>query len=283
MVEREEADEPEATCQASFSGTKTEIPDYDICRLAFYLKCCVLGCGLDPTVHPELLDYGRAHHLPLQAQQCIFQLALRKFNPEALVNRAYFVDDCNVVLPPPISNAFYEIEAVSSNFPVPRQISVFGQPMPVTKVMLCTSAWINEIYIQSVRRLQQSLANAFIGNAIEGNGTFHCSHCRGVESNCTCDQGCPHLDGVSACHVIHFGYACHGCGMRDIRGFRYRCLVCPGDCNICKYCYENGVHDQTHSFERFVRMGFPSQVLNPQATPSNDTEDAPVAVALPVD
>ena len=317
----------ECSTQASFSGTKTAMPDYDICRLSFYLKCCTLGCKLDPTimsgVNSELIDYSHAHHLPIQKQQCIYQLALRTYNPEVLVNRAYYIDDNNVILPPSISNAFYDIDVItdaastnnSHNFDsVPRQISLFGNVIPITKVMLCTTAWINEIYIQSIRRLQQSMANAFIGNAVQNNITFHCIHCRGIENrNCTCDFGCPYLVGggmSSGCTIVHFGYTCCGCGMKDIKGFRYRCLTCRCDrdnrssnpsstamcnnddcyCDLCKYCYENGVHDQTHSFERYTRMGLPPQKLSPQATTlssndddNTDHQDVPVAIAVPFD
>ena len=116
-----------------------------------------------------LLDYSHAHYLPLQYQQYILHLALRIYNPETLVNRAYYIDDGRKILPPssPISNAFYDIDTIvtSNNLNVNvnaagRSISISGEMIPITKVMVCTSEWINEMYIESIRNLQVAFTNA---------------------------------------------------------------------------------------------------------------------------
>jgi hypothetical protein len=289
-----------SNAKASFSGSKTAIPDYDVSRLSFYLKCCAMGCGLDLGIHPVLLDYVRAHLLPIHGQEYIFHLALRKYSPEALVNRAYFIDDHNVVLPAPLSNAFYEVDAVAGSFPVQRQLTLAGETIPLVKVMLCTSTWINEIYIRSIWSLQQVLANSVLATPFNHSSclatvspsmdfvatSLHCGHCRGMASHfCMCEHGCPALhSATTTCQVLHFGCLCRNCGESQIRGPRYQCLVCDNGHSLCQHCYENGEHDQTHSFVRIERMGAsPVRLCAQVRLICDDSQDAPMAIAVPID
>jgi hypothetical protein len=288
-----------SNAKASFTGSKTTIPDYDVSRLSFYLKCCALGCGLDLGIHPVLLDYVRAHLLPIQGQVYIFHLALRKYSPEALANRAYFIDDRNFVLPAPLSNAFYEVDAVAGSFPVQHQLTLAGETIPLFKVMLCTSTWINEIYIRSIWSLQQVFASSVLATPCTHSScpaavspfmdclatSLHCGHCRGMHSHCcTYEHGCPALHNATTCQVLHFGCPCRGCGETEIRGSRFQCLICGNGHSLCQHCYENGEHDQTHSFVRIERMGASPVRLGAQARLiCDDSHDAPMAIAVPID
>jgi hypothetical protein len=270
-------------CKMSTYGTATSIPDYDVCRLSFYLKCCHQGCGIESNIPPELLDYSNAQYLPREVQCYILQISLHEWNPERLVNRAYFVDDHNRLLPPNVSNAFYDIETASHFFNVQRQ---GGQ---VRSVMICTSDWLNQIYFLSVLSMQASLRNALPLCAEFGNVTFHCAHCRGFDSDCTCESGCPPLYG-SFCQVVHHGVVCNGCGHGFIQGPRYLCQECP-DYDLCEYCYQTCEHDQMHAFERIARAGSAPQPLSARAecvnlenkTLHGAEDNIPVAIAVPIE
>ena len=46
--------------------------------------------------------------------------------------------------------------------------------------------------------------------------------------------------------TIHKGTKCHGCGMKNIHGDIYHCVICE-QLNLCKYCYlgnQHSVHDR---------------------------------------
>jgi hypothetical protein len=268
--------------KVSTYGSATSIPDYDVCRLSFYLKCCQMGCGIESNIPADILDYSNAQCLPREVQFYILKLSLQELNPVRLLNRAYFVDDQNRLLPPNVSNAFYEIETASHFFDVQRQGS------QVRKVMICTTDWLNQIYFQSAISMQASLRNALSGVAF-GNLTFHCSHCRRFDADCTCKEGgYPPLYG-SCCQVVHDGIVCNGCMHGFIQGPRYRCRECA-DCDLCGYCYQSCEHDQMHAFDRIARTGASPQPLSARAecldledSQLQGAEDIPVAIAVPIE
>lgn len=281
-IEQEES--PEAIKFSTYGATAS-IPDYDVCRLSFYLKCCQIGCGVESTVPTEILDYSNAHRLPREAQFYILMLSLQEFDPVRLLNRAYFLDDQNRLLPPNVSNRFYETETASQFFNVP----VLRQGGQARRVMICTTDWLNQMYFLSVMSMQASFRNALVPGAGFGNLTFHCFHCQGFDSDCTCEHGCPPIHG-SSCQVVHHGTVCDGCKHGFIQGPRYRCQECA-DCDLCEYCYHTcEEHDQTHAFERIAWVGAPPQPLSARAKCLNlednqmqGEEDIPVAIAIPIE
>jgi hypothetical protein len=268
-------------------GTATTIPDFDVSRLVFYLKCCIIGCGMDTNINLRLLDYSNAHQFPGQLQYLILQLVLKKFSLERLINRAIFLDDHHKLLPSDISNAFFAIESASNYFDIEPQSPLAEGTVQVRKVMVCTTQWINEIYIQSISSLQRSFKNNPSG-LIKPRKTLHCFHCSGLDARCTCEAGCPPLC-ESHCLTIHRGVTCSDCAESYISGSRYRCRVCS-DCNLCELCYENGEHDQTHAFEKISRTNIPPELLGARAFPLTadddelcDIKEVPIAVALPIE
>ena len=268
---------PEISKLSSY-GTATSIPDFDVCRLSFYLKCCTIGVGLETGIPTKLVDYANAHRLTGHLQLCILKLCVQEFNPERLVCRSYFIDDQHRLLPYHMSNAFYEIESASSFFQINQQ------EIEVRKIMLCTTAWLNEIYFQSVKSMQMAFRNVSTRGAC---GTLHCVHCRGFGSDCTCEVGCP-ASQVSYCNVVHHGFICDGCRKGYIQGSRYRCLVCPC-CDLCAQCYLGTEHDQTHAFEKVARVGTPPKLLCPRARLVDlkdnpiSIENVPLAIAIPIE
>jgi hypothetical protein len=61
---------------------------FDVCRLTFYLKCCILGCGMDAVVDARFLDYANAHYLSAPEQLYVLQLALGEFSLDRLIRRS---------------------------------------------------------------------------------------------------------------------------------------------------------------------------------------------------
>ena len=255
-------------------GIQTSVPDFDICRLSFYLKCCALGCGLAPAIEQTLLDYGSAHRLPIRLQHYIYHLCRSVFSPESLINRAYYLDDGHFVLPSHVSNAFFNLEDVSTSSLVSTrrlEVDIYGRRIAIHKVMVCTTAWMNEFFIRPLRALEGFYQNVTVPTQEGNSNSGHCSHCRGLDGYaCCCDQDCSTCR-ASQCRPVHFGVRCNGCHVmlrerspHGISGSRFRCLVCM-DCNYCEYCYENGEHDQTHEFERIGRVGGRAEWLGARA------------------
>jgi hypothetical protein len=267
-------------------GAETSIPDFDVCRLTFYLKCCILGCGMDAVVDARFLDYANAHCLSGPEQLYALQLALGEFSLDRLINRAIFIDDQSTLLPPDISNAFFKTETAATIF----NVQLAGtSSVHVRKVMLCTTQWINEIYVLSIAALKDSYGNLPVHFPLMAHETYHCLHCRGMQAHCTCEAGClPTWN--SCCSTIHRGVVCHECSTGGfIVGVRYRCLCCR-DCDLCQMCYLSGEHDQTHAFEKVCRPNAPPLQLLPRgfvltadSELQKEVEDIPSAVAVSIE
>lgn len=180
-------------------GQETRIPDHDVCRLSYYLKCCVVGCGIElPTslltslllplsplpdvggyfgtaggfmipplpvlpphaqqgvdpaselVSARILDYERAHLLPASWQAVIRRLAFGLFSYEKLLNSCIILDDEHLLLPTGTLNTFFEIKTAATFFTIQNFFTdiTSGKQIKVHKVMLCTTGWVLEYYLQ---------------------------------------------------------------------------------------------------------------------------------------
>jgi hypothetical protein len=292
-------------------GSATTVPNNDICCLAYYLKCCVLGCGCENSNAPaELMDYKNAHRLPSHLQQMIYHLALSDLHPHTLMNRMFFIDDSNKLLKPDTMNAFFEWSAISRIL-AQLEGSAFVEGsrngLVFRKVMVCTSTWLNEYCILPLyRHISERLGSMVISlsstsaaageyesELLNRSISLHCWHCVGSsDRSCTCRHCCAPI-AKTECHVLHDHVVCDGCRRcTDIIGPRYRCAVCP-NLDLCKTCYNNStIHDQTHAFEVIARLGVRPQPLRPRVQLVDECssifflkeqgEDIPVAIAIPI-
>lgn len=130
-------------------GFVTDIPDTDVSQISFYLKCCVLGCGLglDRIPNLELLDYRNAESFPIEWKQLVFDIALQEpFALQCVLNsHHFFVDDNALLLPNHASNIFHRTS---------------GSGGDETVMMICTSEWLNTFYIKPLERYIKSVAEA---------------------------------------------------------------------------------------------------------------------------
>lgn len=99
-------EQPPVLQHVSAYGSETLVPNDDICRLSYYLKCCVVGCGIDIGIEDDLLDYMNAHQLSAEQQEKILQHALSDLNALSLLNRAFILDDKHTLLPRGTLNTF---------------------------------------------------------------------------------------------------------------------------------------------------------------------------------
>jgi len=153
--------------------------------------------------------------------------------------------------------------------------------------MLCTTQWINEIYVESVLSLQTSFLNVPT-NALHLLNSRHCIHCKGLGGHCTCEAGCP-SSFATCCTAIHRGETCSGCASGYVLGPRFHCNICS-DCDLCEACYRGGERDQMHTFETVSRPNMTPFFLGSQACSLTKQdhqiclqEDIPVAVAVPIE
>ena len=211
-------------------GSTTSVPNCDYSKLSYYLKCCIIGCGIDFVFDISLLDYVNSHNFDDDCKTRIFQLAYEVFRSEVLLNRVIFLDDDNILMPEGISNVFYEVEAVSEFIQASPVTNVnicspiIGTQIHVHKVMVCSSQWLDVFYVQPMTRLIRqhlppSVAVALpmpVPDAAQSNGGSggagpdtvlsnpnhtrlparespykHCDHCDGYHAQCTCNHGCP--------------------------------------------------------------------------------------------
>ena len=132
-------------------GSPTTVPDNDVCFLAYYLKCCNFGCGIETIQSIEVMDYKNAHLRSDLIQTAIYMYALSDFNPKLLLNRILFIDDNNILLPPGTGNGFFERSLV-----VAHGLLQGNSVANVNKFMFCTTQWLEVFCIGPLYRYIQS-------------------------------------------------------------------------------------------------------------------------------
>jgi hypothetical protein len=134
-----------------------EGPENDVCRVSYFLRCCVSSeCGIALDVPTIFLDHTVAHHLPPEQQQLIFSLALQAFRLDALMNRVIFIDDEHLVLPQNASHSFVTATTPSDLVTLSRIVpSVMSLPT-TGKLLLCTSEWLNMFYVSPLIRYSEA-------------------------------------------------------------------------------------------------------------------------------
>ena len=138
-------------------GSETQVPDHDICRLSYYVKCCVVGCGIRmPLADDTLLDYMTAHTLPLHMQELLKRMAFQELCLDRLLNSALIVDEQHLLLPFGTLNTFFEFKTASNYFTINSLSIGSGRQECVHKVMLCTLKWLQEYYLNPLCRHLQA-------------------------------------------------------------------------------------------------------------------------------
>lgn len=278
-------------------GSETLVPNHDICRLSYYLKCCTVGCGADLILNRHLIDYQNAHHLPLEFQEAIVRLAFNDLCLDTLINKFFILDDQYILIPRGTLNTFYEFKTVSEFFSIdPFAVLSGGRQMKIHKVMLCTLKWLKEYYIDPFLRYQQGHPIVEI-RAVRVPDQDIINRVHPLTIRCIPGEGGrsgrrePAMASVSAVEgqdLVHRNIWCGSCSRTNIRGSRYKCLQCLGF-DLCEQCYSAGRHDQTHEFERLSYAGAEPEAMGArvETIPTDGScalvPDIPMAIAIPVD
>lgn len=138
-------------------GSETFVPKNDICRLSYYLKCYVVGCGSLLCADPSLWDYMNAHTLSVERQEELLRYVLLDFNVLNLLARGVFVmDEKHELLPAGTLNTFLEVKTIRRSMSAPfLHVPQSGKKqVSVSKVMFCDSKWIQEYFVGPFLRYQ---------------------------------------------------------------------------------------------------------------------------------
>lgn len=267
-------------------GSETLVPDNDLCRLSYYLKCCVVGCGINIGIDDALLDYMNAHQLTIEQQQQILRYAFSDLGVFNLMNRAFILDDQHVLLPQGTLNTFFEFKTASTYFSIDTFTVATGQQVYVHKVMLCTIKWMREYYIDPFVRYQQGnpMIEIYATPVAEDDEVSYA-----VGGDDYCHQGMvvtPILDHRGVANNLLFRTCCtclETIHMNESPS--YRCTQCPA-AELCEDCYNAGRHDQTHTFERYCRTS--AEYLSARVETLHEDNmsfipDVPIAIAIPID
>lgn len=267
-------------------GSETLVPNNEICRLSYYLKCCVVGCGINIGIDEDLLDYMNAHKMTGEQQKQILEYSFNALSLANLINRAFILDDQHVLLPHGTLNTFFEFKTASTYFSINTFFSVAtGHQFYVHKVMLCTLKWMREYYIDPFVRYQQGnpvieiqaipvAEDDELSYAVVGDGSNNTNH--GVVVT-PVDPPSPKL----------LPPVCRSCyqTIRSTERPFYRCAQCP-NAEFCDTCYAEGCHDQTHVFERICRTSTEALTARVEVLCERDASfvpDVPMAIAIPVE
>ena len=146
-------------CCLSSQDTSTQVPTNDVARLSFYLRCCVIGCGLARDIIPtELIDFANAPSLPSECQSVIYKLTLEGFAFWNLCGRVIFIDTDRTVLPTGISTMIFKSKSSEFIEAMHRLGLAYGLP-PITiteSVIICSSEWVQEYYTNPLTRYYTS-------------------------------------------------------------------------------------------------------------------------------
>lgn len=264
-------------------GSETLVPNHDISRLSYYLKCCIVGCGIPIPLNEALIDYQNAHNLPIHLQELIVRTSFNDLSLENLINRAFILDDQHTLLPQGTLNTFFEFKTASTYFAINNFAVAAGQQIHIHKVMLCTLKWMREYYIDPFIRYQQ------------GDALVESHAVRVPQDSLTEDENALVMSFNQGIIVtttdtpqanLLTNALCSSCNLVSLQGLYYRCSQCPSS-NLCEQCYMAGQHDQTHSFER-IRDNCPEpEPLRAQVEELTDRNylvpDVPMAIAVPID
>ncbi|KAI2489218.1 Mindbomb E3 ubiquitin protein ligase 2 [Fragilaria crotonensis] len=235
------------------TGVSVTVPDYDVCRLSYYLKCGTVSCGLDVIVD-ELVDFKNAHKLPKARQDAIFRLAYDDFDLEKLANVTIFLDDENQLLPKGTRNEFYDVSTVSNILAIQENAIIGGKHKEIRKIMVCDKDWLEKYYVKPLQnnsgRLSRilsggtstseianisALLGALVVSAMLNDDDDHCDHCKGGSGECACKSGCA-VKSSTKCSAS-----------------RKHCSHCKGLDGIC--CCDEGCPAKAESLCKVVHSG----------------------------
>jgi hypothetical protein len=259
-------------------GVATVIPDNDVARLMYYLRCITVCVKVD-ILDKDLVDYRNYWWLSPARCALVLEAALL-LSPDKVIDKVFFQDDDSTIISGTSQNEFCNISVACDVVSLQQDIFIAGRAQNVNVVMFFKSSWLDENY-------RLPFARTVLGSQ-------HCAHCAGKDGICACDE-CPRnsesqcqpllgllIDSLSSTSISStprpstptppadssaaHQCICDGCPKRPFEGRRYRCTVCD-DYDLCETCYKKNVHHLSHRFMQFDRPGSLPVVLAPRTSP----------------
>src|SRR5690348_8131370 len=110
------------------TGTKVTVPDNDVARLMYYLKCVctTIDCKNDPDIQ-RFISYQNWQQLSVNEQKALIVLCYT-ISPEILNDKVFFQKDELCI---DSNNEFYEISQVKNQVLAVESIFIAGQTRQV--------------------------------------------------------------------------------------------------------------------------------------------------------
>ena len=131
------------------TSSRATVPDNDLARVMYYLNCVFTAIEYKDQDVRKFRDYHNWSLLNNAEQRMVLVLALA-FSPDEFDGKVFFHSD---KLCGDSSNKFYELSQVRNQVLAVQSILVAGQTRQVKKIMTYTMFWIQNNYVNPVKRL----------------------------------------------------------------------------------------------------------------------------------
>lgn len=136
------------------TGVTVTIPNNDVARLMYYLKCVctAVECDEDTEIQ-RFTRYQNWGYLSIDEQKMLLALCYT-FSPDIFDGKVFFESDalCGDSL-----NDFLEISQVRHQFLAAESIVIAGRTREVNKIMVYKRQWLNQYYLIPMQGLVRKL------------------------------------------------------------------------------------------------------------------------------
>ncbi|CAF3359138.1 unnamed protein product [Rotaria socialis] len=135
--------------QIKRTGVTTTVPNNDVARCMYYLKCVCTTVECDDANILRFTNYNNYWALSDDEDEIVFKLCLA-LSPDVLDDKVFFHSDA---LCGDSNNEFYEFSQVRHVITAVRSIVIAGRTRQVNKIMTYTLSWLQNNYLGPMRRL----------------------------------------------------------------------------------------------------------------------------------
>ena len=125
-------------------GVSTSVPNDDIARLMYYLRCVTVSVGLD-VLQDDLVSYKNYRSLSPTRIAMVVQAAA-ELSPDLFIDKVIFCDDDCEVVERDEGNKFVRISAACNILSLQSDIFIMGKVRNATEVMFFRSSWLDRNY-----------------------------------------------------------------------------------------------------------------------------------------
>jgi hypothetical protein len=132
-------------------GKRASVPDNDIAKCMYYLKCVCTAIDYDDDDMKQYTDYDNYRWLTPYQRQRVFILC-KVMSPDEFEDKVFFESDA--LCGPSLRNQFYEVTKVRHQVVAAHSIIIAGQRRQVKKIMAYKQSWMQYYYYEPMRRLE---------------------------------------------------------------------------------------------------------------------------------